>query len=73
MLSLKLPFALTRDQIEAVNAWISSGCKGSIIYRTGTGKTEIAFECARRAARLARYKCSTDQNILRTKSHLITL
>lgn len=53
MLSLKLPFALTRDQIEAVNAWISSGCKGSIIYSTGTGKTEIAFECARRAARLA--------------------
>ena len=53
MLSLKLPFALTRDQIEAVNAWISSGCKGSIIYRPGTGKTEIAFECARRAARLS--------------------
>ena len=52
MLSLKLPFALTRDQIEAVNAWISSGYKGSIIYGTGTGKTEIAFECARRAARL---------------------
>lgn len=56
MLSLKLPFALTRDQIEAVNAWISSGCKGSIIYSTGTGKTEIAFECARRAARLAARK-----------------
>ena len=61
MLSLKLPFALTRDQIEAVNAWISSGYKGSIIYRTGTGKTEIAFECARRAARL------TAINVVRSK------
>jgi superfamily II DNA or RNA helicase len=34
----------------AVNAWVSSGYRGSIIYSTGTGKTEIAFECAKRRA-----------------------
>jgi superfamily II DNA or RNA helicase len=48
--SLKFPFNLTKDQIEAVDAWITNGYKGSIIYSTGTGKTEIAFECAKRAA-----------------------
>jgi superfamily II DNA or RNA helicase len=53
MILFKFPFALTRDQIEAVNAWMSSDCKGSIVYSTGTGKTEIAFECANRAARIA--------------------
>jgi len=47
--SLKFPFTLTNDQIEAVDAWIRNGYKGSIIYSTGTGKTEIAFECAKRA------------------------
>lgn len=47
--SLKFPFKLTNDQIEAVDAWITNGYRGSIIYSTGTGKTEIAFECARRA------------------------
>ena len=47
--SLKFPFRLTKDQIEAVDSWITNGYKGSIIYSTGTGKTEIAFECARRA------------------------
>jgi len=47
--SLKFPFKLTNDQIEAVDAWIRNGYKGSIIYSTGTGKTEIAFECAKRA------------------------
>jgi superfamily II DNA or RNA helicase len=45
--SLKFPFKLTKDQIEAVDAWVSNGYKGSIIYSTGTGKTEIAFECAK--------------------------
>jgi len=35
-----------------VDAWISSGLGGSIIYSSGTGKTEIAFECARRAANI---------------------
>jgi superfamily II DNA or RNA helicase len=29
---------------------MSTGMRGSIIYSSGTGKTEIAFECARRAA-----------------------
>ena len=47
--SLKFPFKLTKDQIEAVDSWITNGYKGLIIYSTGTGKTEIAFECARRA------------------------
>ena len=48
--SLKFPFKLTKDQIEAVDAWTTNGYRGSIIYSTGTGKTEIAFECAKRAA-----------------------
>jgi superfamily II DNA or RNA helicase len=48
--SLKFPFELTKDQIEAVDAWTTNGYRGSIIYSTGTGKTEIAFECAKRAA-----------------------
>ncbi|MGB6593205.1 MAG: DEAD/DEAH box helicase, partial [Candidatus Nitrosopolaris sp.] len=46
---LKFPFKLTKDQIEAVEAWIMNDYKGLIIYSTGTGKTEIAYECARRA------------------------
>ena len=48
--SLKFPFKLTKDQIEAVDAWTTNGYRGLIIYSTGTGKTEIAFECAKRAA-----------------------
>jgi superfamily II DNA or RNA helicase len=48
--SLKLPFYLKGHQLQAVDAWMSSGMRGSIIYSSGTGKTEIAFECARRAA-----------------------
>jgi superfamily II DNA or RNA helicase len=48
ILNLKFPFKLTKDQYEAVEAWVSNKCRGSIIYSTGTGKTEIAFECARR-------------------------
>ena len=31
--SLKFPFELTKDQIEAVDAWTTNGCRGSIIYR----------------------------------------
>ncbi len=46
---LKFPFQLEKDQIEAVDAWIANNYRGSIIYSTGTGKTEIAFECAKRA------------------------
>src|SRR5215467_16177209 len=51
---LKFPFKLTKDQIDAVDAWMSNGCRGSIIYSTGTGKTEIAFECAKKRAAEAR-------------------
>ncbi|MGC2681930.1 MAG: DEAD/DEAH box helicase family protein [Candidatus Nitrosopolaris sp.] len=47
---LTFPFHLKGHQLEAVDAWISSGLRGSIIYSSGTGKTEIAFECTRRAA-----------------------
>lgn len=47
---LKFPFDLKRDQIHAVNAWFANHHRGSIIYGTGTGKTEIAFECARKIA-----------------------
>jgi superfamily II DNA or RNA helicase len=50
VLSLTFPFELTRDQLAAVDAWVSNAYRGSIIYSTGTGKTEIAFECARRRA-----------------------
>ena len=47
---LKFPFCLKEDQTEAVNAWINNNYRGTILYSTGTGKTEIAFECARRIA-----------------------
>ena len=47
---LKFPFSLKEDQIDAVNAWIDNDFRGTIIYSTGTGKTEIAFECAKRVA-----------------------
>ncbi len=50
ILNLKFPFSLTNDQENAINAWINNRYKGSIIYSTGTGKTEIAYECAKRAA-----------------------
>ena len=56
--SLRFPFRLTRDQLEAVHEWVSNGFNGSIIYSTGTGKTEIAFECAKRAATLSLLKDS---------------
>ncbi len=52
ILNLKFPFELKDDQIKAVNAWLSNNFRGSIIYSTGTGKTEIAFECARRLAEI---------------------
>ncbi len=50
---IHFPFELKRDQIEAAKAWIDNGCRGSVIFSTGTGKTEIAFECARLAADLS--------------------
>ena len=51
--AIRFPFELKRDQLEAAEAWIGNGCRGSVIFSTGTGKTEIAFECARRAAELS--------------------
>src|SRR4051812_8797304 len=48
ILSLKFPFDLKDDQIAAVDAWMENNNRGTILYSTGTGKTEIAFECARR-------------------------
>jgi superfamily II DNA or RNA helicase len=51
--SIRFPFELKRDQLEAAEAWMANGCRGSVIFSTGTGKTEIAFECARRAADLS--------------------
>ena len=48
--SLQFPFELKRDQLEAAEAWMQNGRRGSVIFSTGTGKTEIAWECARRAA-----------------------
>jgi superfamily II DNA or RNA helicase len=54
---LKFPFKLTKDQIEAAEAWIMNGDKGS-----GTGKTEIAFECAKRAYEAIVHKERTSGN-----------
>lgn len=51
--NIKFPFELKRDQTEAAEAWVRNGFRGSVIFSTGTGKTEIAFECARRAAELS--------------------
>lgn len=45
---LKFPFELKKDQTDAVEAWVKNSHRGTIQYSTGTGKTEIAFECARR-------------------------
>src|SRR5919109_3298981 len=49
ILNLRFPFELKPDQVRAVEAWLANHCRGSIIYGSGTGKTEIAFECAKRA------------------------
>ena len=59
---LKFPFSLKKDQIDAVNAWIDKNFRGTIVYSTGTGKTEIAFECAKRVAYA--YPSSSTLNIL---------
>lgn len=45
---LKFPFTLKEDQLAAVQSWADNDYRGTILYSTGTGKTEIAFECARR-------------------------
>ena len=62
---LKFPFSLKADQIDAVNAWIDNDYRGTIVYSTGTGKTEIAFECAKRVASLySSFSSITTMNIL---------
>jgi superfamily II DNA or RNA helicase len=48
--SLNFPFDLKDDQLAAVDAWMANNNRGTILYSTGTGKTEIAFECAKRLA-----------------------
>ena len=58
---LKFPFSLKEDQIDAVNAWIDNDFRGTIVYSTGTGKTEIAFECAKRVA--CRYPSSSTSTL----------
>ena len=45
---LKFPFSLKEDQLAAVESWVDNGYRGTILYSTGTGKTEIAFECSKR-------------------------
>lgn len=50
ILALKFPFELKKDQEEAIDAWLQNDCHGSVVFSTGTGKTEIAFECARQCA-----------------------
>ena len=50
--SLKFPFDLKNDQLAAVDSWMTNNNRGTILYSTGTGKTEIAFECAKRLASL---------------------
>ncbi len=55
--NLRFPFELKDDQLEAVEAWLDNKCVGSVIFSTGTGKTEIAFECARRMADIVLPRC----------------
>ena len=50
IISLNFPFDLKDDQLAAVDAWMANNNRGTILYSTGTGKTEIAFECAKRLA-----------------------
>ena len=59
---LKFPFSLKNDQLEAVHAWVDNGFRGTVVYSSGTGKTEIAFECARRAAAAASTFATMDKS-----------
>ncbi|MGD1836406.1 MAG: DEAD/DEAH box helicase [Nitrososphaeraceae archaeon] len=54
--NLHFPFKLKKDQEEAVKSWIDNNYKGSIIFSTGTGKTEIALECAKKASEILSQK-----------------
>jgi superfamily II DNA or RNA helicase len=68
---LKFPFSLKEDQIDAVNAWIDNDCRGTIVYSTGTGKTEIAFECAKRVA--SRYSSSSSTTTTNTTFNILLM
>ena len=61
---LQFPFSLKRDQLEAVDSWINNNFRGTVLYSSGTGKTEIAFECARRAALAASISLAARSNII---------
>jgi len=52
ILDLKFPFELKSDQVKAVEAWLANKHRGSIVYSSGTGKTEISYECAKRSAEI---------------------
>src|ERR1051326_2860349 len=67
--NLRYPFHLMGHQLQAVDAWISNGMRSSIIYSSGTGKTEIAFECARRAAAIYAFKKSDVEGSSPLSSH----
>ncbi len=62
---LKFPFHLKTDQSKAVDAWMDNNYRGTILYSTGTGKTEISFECARRLVET--YKKKKDE-LMETES-----
>ncbi len=71
---LKFPFYLKKDRLEAVDAWISNGLRGSVIYSSsGTGKTEIAFECARKAAARAAIAAIAAITTTEKKEHVSSL
>jgi superfamily II DNA or RNA helicase len=61
---LKFPFPLKEDQIDAVNAWIDNDFRGTVLYSTGTGKTEIALECAKRFAFVSSYSSYSSSPLL---------
>jgi superfamily II DNA or RNA helicase len=66
ILQLRFPFELKPDQVKAVEAWLANNCRGSIIYGSGTGKTEIAFECAKRAVATKRNSGSRGEDSITT-------
>lgn len=66
---LKFPFSLKKDQIEAVEAWIENDFRGTILFSTGTGKTEIAFECAKRFASIFHNSTSSSYSTIQSNSH----
>ncbi|HYY67099.1 MAG TPA: DEAD/DEAH box helicase [Nitrososphaeraceae archaeon] len=69
ILHLRVPFELKPDQVKAVEAWLANNCRGSIIYGSGTGKTEIAFECAKRAVAAKRKSSSRGEDSTAYNDH----